>query len=876
MSATPGSEIPNPSNYSTTATTIYAVVSSGNGCASAPVAVNLNVSPPLTADISVSPASGCGSTEVIVTFIISGPDTYDITLQVSDATAGATTVTNNVGNGSTYTTTITETTEFVIVAAAFPAGGCPFTFPTSPEEVIVDLGPEIDIIDNVNSCGEYTLPDIPYISGATGNGAYFTGPNGTGTQFSPGTVINSTTQLYAFDGTLPDCFDEEPFLVTITQAPDLQLSGTAEVCQGESFDLSAVVTDAQASGIPITFHSNTPPGSGNELPSSIVTPFGNTTYYAFADGGQGCQSELAIPVTILPLPMANTASMSACDEGGNSATFNLTTENNTVNGGTGFTVNWFEDITLSTPIVNALAFSSGTTTVYAVVDNGTCNSSPAAVSLTVLPAPMSNPAGPLEICDNGSGQGTFDLTALDNTVNGGSGQTVVWYTDAGAVNSIGTPNAYTSGAGTVYAAVFDGTCLSPTQAVTLSLISPPDAFDYTTEACGAPNAIFDLTTATITNAINGGSGATVNWYSDPTGTTPLMNPSNYITPISTIVYATATASGCTSAVAQVTLNVTQAPSASSASLVDCDDGSGQATFNLNSLNNTVNNGSGLIVNYYTDGATNNQILTPNNFISGSTTVYAQVQDADCPSEIVPITLVIQPGPIATDQTLSTCDTGNGLGLFDLTSINFAVSEGTGNVNWHTSIDPDVSVPDDQAYLSGNGQVFAIVDNGTCANQATINLEVTAGLDVSISESMPVSCFGNTDAALEVTVNNGSPAYNFDWNFDNLDGVEDPDNIGAGTYELTVTDVDNCAGTASFTILDPAELTLNCSESSQVSVVNGNDGIGSIVINGGAAPYSIDYSGPVSGNQTANTDGEIQISDLEVDYILLPSPMIIIV
>ncbi len=866
MSAT--SMIPNPTNFNTQATTVYAVVSSGNGCNSDPVAVNLNVSPPLTADISVSPTSGCGSVDATVTFIISGPDTYDITLQIGNATSGFNTVTNNVGNGDTYTTTITETTEFVIVAAAFPAGGCPFTFPTSPEEVTIDPGPQIDNIDDVNSCGSYTLPAIPYISGATGNGAYYSGPNGTGTQYMAGAMINATIQLYAFDGTLPDCFDEEPFLVTITQAPDLQLTGTAAVCAGESLDLSTVVTDAQSTGIAITYHSNTPPDGGNQLPSSLVTPVGNTTYYAYANGGPGCQSELAIPVSQLPLPTANTASLSACDEGGNTATFNLTTENNTINGGAGFAVNWFEDIALTTPIINPMAFSSSTSIVYAVVNDGNCNSAPAAISLTVLPAPVANPAGPLEICDNGSGQGTFDLTTLNNAVNGGSGQSVIWYTDSDGTNAIGSPESFISGPGIVYAAVFDGTCSSPTQPITISLLNQPNAFDYSTQACGTPNAVFDLTSFEFTNAVNGGNGAMVNWYTDPSATTPMINPSNYITPITTIVYATTESNGCISSVAQVTLNVTQAPSASTAGLVACDDGSSQAIFNLNSLNNTVNNGSGLIVNYYTNAAGSNQILIPNNFISGSTIVYAQVQDANCPSEIVPITLTIQPGPTANDQTLSSCDTGNGLGLFDLTSINFAVSEGTGNVNWYISTNPDTPVPDEEAYLSGNGQVFAIVDNGSCFSEATVTLAVTAGLDVSISESIPVSCFGSTDAALDVTVNNGSPVYDFNWNFDNLDGIEDPDNLGAGTYELTVTDGDNCAGVASITILDPDELTINCSESSPVSMANGNDGIGSVIISGGTAPYILDYSGPVTGNQTVNNEGESLVNNLEAGMYTL--------
>ncbi|KAA3636861.1 MAG: hypothetical protein DWQ02_07565, partial [Bacteroidetes bacterium] len=740
----------------------------------------------------------------------------------------------------------------------------PFTFPTSPEEVVIDAGPRIDVIDDVSSCGSYTLPAIPYISGATGNGAYFTGPNGTGTQYNPGETINSTTQLYAFDGTIPDCFDEEPFLVTITPAPDLQLVGVAEVCAGESLDLSTLVIDAQSTGAVITFHSDTPPNPGNQLPSTIVTPSNDSTFFAFAEISPGCSDELPILVTVLPLPPDGLATFTtgACDEGGGTATFDLTTYDDIINGGSGLPVQWYELTDPPTLINNPAAYESGSTTVVGKVFNGVCLSEGDTTHLNVFPLPIANPAGPLEVCDNGTGQGTYNLTILENTINGGSGETVIWYLDENATNQISDPSNFTTSPTFVYAVINDGLCTSLPEPVGLNLLPSPDVFDYSLEDCGTPNAFFDLTTFEVTNAVTGGSGATLNWFSDPGGISPLADPSNFITPVTTVVYVNAELNGCISSIAEVTLNVIQAPSATATGLSDCDNGSGLATFDLTSLNNTVNNGSGNIVNYYTDNGGTDLINVPNFFVSGGTTVYAQVVDGVCPSELVPITLTLLPGPDAIDQTLSSCDTGNGFGIFDLTSINFDVSQGTGNVSWFTSLSPDIPVPDDQAYVSDGGQVFAIVDNGTCTSDATITLEVTAGLDVAISELMPVSCFGGADAALDVTVNNGTPSFSFDWNVDILDGIEDPVDVGAGTFEVTVTDNDNCAGSASITILEPEELTINCSEDTPVSMANGNDGVGSVIISGGTAPYTIDYTGPVSGNQMSNAPGEVLISDLE--------------
>jgi gliding motility-associated-like protein len=68
----------------------------------------------------------------------------------------------------------------------------------------------------------------------TGNEAYYTGPNGTGTQMNPGDVITSSILLYIYDetGSTPNCFDEQVVNITINTTPTVSfvadtLSGCA-------------------------------------------------------------------------------------------------------------------------------------------------------------------------------------------------------------------------------------------------------------------------------------------------------------------------------------------------------------------------------------------------------------------------------------------------------------------------------------------------------------------------------------------------------------------------------------------------------------------------------------------------------------------------
>lgn len=112
-----------------------------------------------------------------------------------------------------------------------PIGACPgdqaiFTITVNSEPILNDL------VDQ-SHCDSYTLPAISG-SSLTGNEAYFTGPNGTGTQLNPGDVITASTLLYIYDetGSTPNCFDEQSVNITINPTPTVSfvadtLSGCA-------------------------------------------------------------------------------------------------------------------------------------------------------------------------------------------------------------------------------------------------------------------------------------------------------------------------------------------------------------------------------------------------------------------------------------------------------------------------------------------------------------------------------------------------------------------------------------------------------------------------------------------------------------------------
>ena len=606
--------------------------------------------------------------------------------------------------------------DYFITPATFGNAACsppPVTGGTPP--------PDINPLTDVSQCTPYLLPTITGTN-LTGSEAYYTMSGGTGTQFLPGSTISSSTTLFIFDGTAP-CSDEESFNITINTPPTANPAGPLSQCDNGSgqatFNLTSLNSTINPGLVTISWYTNM--AATIPIPGPTTFTSGPTTVYATVDDGSCTSSPVAVTLTVLSGPTANDAALQACDQGGGQATFDLTSVNNTVNGGTGFTVNWYSDPAATTPIGTPGAFTSGAGFAYATVFDGTCTSANIAqITLTVNPQPSAFTAS-VPACDEGGGTGTFDLTSVNNTVNGGTGNTVNWFTDALAMIPIGNPASFTSAATTVYATVDNGTCTSAPVPVTLSITPPPTASPASLSACdmGGGQATFDLTDAN--NMVSGGAG-TVTYYLDAGATMPVAMPMSFTT-TSTTVFATVTVGSCTSSPVSVTLTVNTLPTANPASIQECAPGA-QATFDLTSVDNTVNGGTGLNVNWYTDAGGMSPIATPASFLSGSTTVFATVDNGTCESPPTAVTLTVAQEPTAVNQTVSACDEGGMMATFNLTALIPAITGGEpSTVDFFEDINATNPINNPGNFTSITATVYAFVtgSNGCPGGPALIDL-----------------------------------------------------------------------------------------------------------------------------------------------------------
>jgi len=139
---------------------------------------------------------------------------------------------------------------------------------------------------DVENCSSYTLPTLPI-------GNYYTGPAGTGTQLSAGTIIQQTQPVYIYVNTadVPNCTDTIFFDVTISEPFD-PVPNQITRCGG--YLLPSLTVGNYFEG---------PGGTGTALFAGDLIKTSKRIYiYKPPLAGQTCTNEIFFDLTINPKP----------------------------------------------------------------------------------------------------------------------------------------------------------------------------------------------------------------------------------------------------------------------------------------------------------------------------------------------------------------------------------------------------------------------------------------------------------------------------------------------------------------------------------------------------------------------------------------------
>jgi len=127
------------------------------------------------------------------------------------------------------------------------------------------------------------------------------------------------------------------------------------------------------------------------------------------------------------------------------------------------------------------------------------------------------------------------------------------------------------------------------------------------------------------------------------------------------------------------------------------------------------------------------------------------------------------------------------------------------------------------------------------------LAITSHLTISASISN-VTCNGFNNGSISLTVQNAESSYTFAWS--NGDSTSSIANLSGGTYVVTLSEVDRCAFTDTFTIYEPPPLRSEISRTNATcfGIQNGSIEITPV---GGTAPYSYNWSNGATTQNLSN-------------------------
>ncbi len=149
--------------------------------------------------------------------------------------------------------------------------------------------------------------------------------------------------------------------------------------------------------------------------------------------------------------------------------------------------------------------------------------------------------------------------------------------------------------------------------------------------------------------------------------------------------------------------------------------------------------------------------------------------------------------------------------------------------------------------AGTYQIRATDRNG-CFADVTVQITQPPQVQATVVQSLPISCFGQSDGSLQAVVQGGTGNMSYLWSNGGIS--QSISNLAVGTYTVTVTDQNQCRDTTTFTLTQPSSIA-----GSAVTVPARCFGTatGSATLNtsGGTAPYTHTWSNGQTGANLNN-------------------------
>ena len=175
----------------------------------------------------------------------------------------------------------------------------------------------------------------------------------------------------------------------------------------------------------------------------------------------------------------------------------------------------------------------------------------------------------------------------------------------------------------------------------------------------------------------------------------------------------------------------------------------------------------------------------------------------------------------------------------------------------------------------------VIDENECT--ASIAVEITEPNELLLAYDLStqysgygVSCYGESDGFIDVTVEGGTGIYSYLWS--NGEITQNLTGITAGFYDLVVTDENGCSASIDVEIEEPSQLeslsTISNYNGYAISCFGGSDGFINVSTNGGAGDYTYIWSGTSSENISNLGSGTYYLTTIDSNGCSIDSEFII--
>lgn len=703
--------------------------------------------------------------------------------------------------------------------------------------------------------------------------------------YSDALAEGSESIIVAINQLLCNCTLPPPDTISIFDSPEpfeAFISNDPVICPGDDVTIAVVAAGSQFT--PYNYVWN----NGSNFPYTIIAPTTTTSYTITVTDGCGRQINQTVTVNVsAAAPNADITDVPPlCSVDG---TISLQSVSD---GGTWSGAGVDPQTGVFDPVA---AVASGASSPYTITYslNNTCGSdSDNTVIVVNTPGnPIINPVplqcangNPITLTANVSGGtwsgagivGGSNTTGQFNPALVGSSSTTISYTVAGNCGGVGTlvinvntiPTASISGGGTVCGAggspapisitstgslpfsvvyAIDGVNQPPlniatnpylfpaTQAGVYTLVSASNSNGCPATLSGSATVLSSNISASVnaTNAacfnglgsaaavvINGATPYSYQWNVVGVGNTanpPALAAGSYA--------VTATdANGCT---ASASATIGQ-PTQLMASLVQA---SNTCTASASGAIQTQANGGTPNYSYQWSGGAGNAANATN---LAASTYTLTVTDANACTATLSHTITANPLPapsISGDALLCTNQVGELCLNSSFNTYNWSV-----NANGQTS--QCINVTNTATYT------VTVSDANNCSASATFAVEA---VDIQLSAFATNADCGNVDnGTVSLTILGGEAPYNFEWNVASIGNQQNPTNLAANDYAVTITDQNGCTAAAAATVTQPEPLQLNVTPINPDC--NNPNGEFSVSVLGGVAPYGFAWSGGLSNTQ----------------------------